>query len=247
MNNHENTVNLLRRLVQTGLVLSLATLSACASASSGASPSSAAAPVPTPAGLESLPAVVATPYSIQVAHQDSIRRPYTKADIEFMEGMIHHHSQAVKMSGWASTHGANESVQRLASRIILGQMTEINLMQQWLADRRQPVPTPDPNGMKMKMEGMGDMEHTMLMPGMLTDEQMKQLDAARGRDFDMLYLRYMIQHHSGAISMVEKLLATDGAAQDEFTYKFSAEVQAGQTTEIDRMQQMLDALTAGRS
>jgi uncharacterized protein (DUF305 family) len=91
------------------------------------------------------------------------------------------------------------------------------------------------------------MEHTMLMPGMLTDEQMKQLDAARGKDFDMLYLRYMIQHHSGAISMVEKLLATDGAAQDEFTYKFSAEVQAGQTTEIDRMQQMLDALTAGRS
>jgi uncharacterized protein (DUF305 family) len=226
--------------VRRGWALSLALLAACAPAA--ASRESAAVPVPP--GLEALPPVTTTPYSIQVAREDSIRRPYTTADIEFMTGMIHHHSQAVKISEWAHTHGASESVQRLASRIILGQMTEMTLMRQWLADRRQPVPDPNPDGMTMKMDNMGGMEHTMLMPGMLTEEQMKQLDAARGTVFDKLYLRYMIQHHSGAISMVEKLLATPGAAQDEFTFKFSAEVQAGQTTEIGRMQQMLDAITA---
>jgi uncharacterized protein (DUF305 family) len=224
-------------LIAAALVLLTAT--ACAPRAGGAP----AAPAPDAAAL---PEVVSTPYSIQVAREDSIRRPYTAADVEFMTGMIHHHGQAVKMSGWAPTHGASPEVQTLARRIILGQNTEINLMQQWLSDRRQPVPSPDPNGMKMKMDGMGGMEHTMLMPGMLTPEQMNALDGARGKTFDRLFLQYMIQHHQGAISMVDKLLATPGAAQDEFTYKFSAEVQAGQTTEIGRMQQMLDALTPGR-
>ena len=93
--------------------------------------------------------------------------------------------------------------------------------------------------MKMNMAGM---EHYVMMPGMLTDEQMKQLDAARGVEFDRLFLTFMMQHHRGAITMVDKLLNTPVAAQDEIVFKFANDVQADQTTEIDRMQQMLDAL-----
>ena len=176
---------------------------------------------------------------VEQARVDSIRRPYTAADIEFMSGMIGHHSQAVKMAGWCASHGANKSLQIFCGRIALGQTAEIGLMSNWLKDRNQPVPAPDPRGMKMIMDGK---EMFMMMPGMLTEEQMKQLDAARGVDFDRLFLTDMIQHHKGAISMVEKLEGTDGADQDEIVFKFSNDVQADQTTEIDRMQQMLDAL-----
>lgn len=176
---------------------------------------------------------------VEQARIDSLRRPYTAADIEFMSGMIGHHSQAVKMAGWCASHGANKSLQIFCGRIALGQTAEIGLMSNWLKDRNQPVPTPDPRGMKMVMDGK---EMYMMMPGMLTEEQMKQLDAARGVDFDRLFLTDMIQHHKGAISMVDKLESTDGADQDEIVFKFSNDVQADQTTEIDRMQQMLDAL-----
>jgi uncharacterized protein (DUF305 family) len=176
---------------------------------------------------------------VEQARVDSIRRPYTKADIEFMSGMIGHHSQAVKMAGWAPSHGASKSLQIFCGRIALGQTAEIGLMQAWLKDRNQPVPEPDPRGMKMTMDGH---DMFMMMPGMLTEAQMAQLDAARGVEFDRLFLTYMIQHHKGAITMVEKLNDTPGAAQDEIVFKFSNDVQADQSTEIDRMQQMLDAL-----
>ncbi len=176
---------------------------------------------------------------IEQARIDSLRRPYTAADIEFMSGMIGHHSQAVKMAGWCASHGANKSLQIFCGRVALGQTAEIGLMSAWLKDRNQPVPEPDPRGMKMVMDGK---EMFMMMPGMLTEEQMKQLDAARGGEFDRLWLTDMIQHHKGAISMVEKLEGTDGADQDEIVFKFSNDVQADQSTEIDRMQQMLDAL-----
>ncbi len=176
---------------------------------------------------------------VEQARVDSIRRPYTKADIEFMSGMIGHHSQAVKMAGWAPSHGASKSLQIFCGRIALGQTAEIGLMQNWLKDRNQPVPEPDPRGMKMTMDGH---DMFMMMPGMLTEAQMAQLDAARGVEFDRLFLTYMIQHHKGAITMVEKLNDTPGAAQDEIVFKFSNDVQADQSTEIDRMQQMLDAL-----
>jgi uncharacterized protein (DUF305 family) len=176
---------------------------------------------------------------VEQARIDSIRRPYTKADIEFMSGMIAHHAQAVKMAGWAESHGASKSLQIFCGRIAMAQTAEIGLMQQWLRERNQPVPEPDPRGMKMNMGGM---DQYMIMPGMLTEEQMKQLDAARGVEFDRLFLTFMIQHHKGAISMVETLNNSPGAAQDEIVFKFSNDVQADQTTEIERMQQMLDAL-----
>lgn len=153
-----------------------------------------------------------------------------------MTHMISHHAQAVVMAKMAPSHGASSAVQTLSGRIINAQNDEITLMQNWLRDRNQPVPEPKPMPMKMSMGGQ-DME--MLMPGMLTDAQMKALDAARGISFDTLFLRGMIQHHHGAITMVQKLFATPGAGQDEAVFKFANNVNVDQITEIRRMQQML--------
>ena len=178
--------------------------------------------------------------AMEKARADSARLPYTAADIHFMSGMIGHHAQAIKMAGWAESHGASPSVQTLAQRIINAQKDEIVTMQRWLRDRRQPVPEPDPAGLKMNMGGM---EHVMLMPGMLTPDQMSQLDAARGTEFDRLFLTYMIQHHRGAVRMVKELFATPGAGQDELVFKLASDVNVDQTTEIARMQRMLAVLT----
>jgi len=174
------------------------------------------------------------------ARADSARYPYTAADIHFMSGMIGHHSQAIAMSNMAPTHGASPAVQRLAERIINAQQDEIVTMQNWLRDRNQPVPSGKPGeamaGMSISMPGMN---HETLMPGMLTPEQMKELDAARGTDFDRLFLKYMLQHHRGAVSMVKDLFNTYGAAQDELVFKFANDVNVDQSTEIARMQLLL--------
>ena len=160
-----------------------------------------------------------------------------------MSGMIGHHAQAILMSRMAPTHGANAEIQRLAERIINAQQDEIAIMQDWLRVRRQPVPEAKPGPMKMIMNGQ---EHEMLMPGMLTDEQVRQLDAARGADFDELFLTLMIQHHRGATSMVKDLLASDGSAQDRTVFKLAADINVDQTTEIARMQRMLADLKMSR-
>jgi uncharacterized protein (DUF305 family) len=175
----------------------------------------------------------------QQARLDSIRRPYTQADIDFMSGMISHHAQAVEMANWAPSHGASPSLQIYCGRVAMAQTAEIGLMQKWLRDRHQVVPEADPKGMTMVMNGQ---KMVMTMPGMLTEDQMKMLDKARGREWDRLFLTFMIQHHQGAISMVDKLMNTDGAAQDELVFKFANDVQADQSTEIDRMRQMLEAM-----
>jgi uncharacterized protein (DUF305 family) len=170
------------------------------------------------------------------AQRDSLRYPYTAADIQFMSHMISHHAQAIAMAKLAPTHNAGDAVKRLAARIINAQTDEITIMQTWLRDRRQPVPEANPAGVKMTMGGM---EHMMLMPGMLTEEQMKELDAARGPDFDRLFLTFMIQHHRGAVVMVDELFAHKDSALNELVFKFAADVHADQTTEIARMTQML--------
>jgi uncharacterized protein (DUF305 family) len=170
------------------------------------------------------------------ARADSTRYPYTEADIRFMSGMIHHHAQAIKMARWAATHGASAAVQRLSERIINAQTDEIALMSNWLRDRGRPVPEPNPAGMTMVMAGA---EHVMLMPGMLTEAQMGELDGARAGEFDRLFLTYMIQHHRGAVVMVKELLGSPGAGQDELIFKFAADVNVDQTTEMNRMLQML--------
>lgn len=170
------------------------------------------------------------------ARADSLRYPYTKADIDFMAGMIHHHAQAIQIAEWAPSRGASPGLIRLTERVINAQKDEITLMSGWLRDRNQVVPEPNPAGMPMKM---GDMEHVMPMPGMLTPEQLKQLDAARGPEFDRLFLTFMIQHHRGAVEMVKTLLSSRGAALDETVFKLAADIEADQTTEIKRMMQML--------
>lgn len=180
--------------------------------------------------------------AVAQARADRVRHPYTAADVRFMSLMIGHHAQAIVMSRWAPTHGASPSVQTLASRIINAQQDEIATMQRWLRDRLQPVPEARPTGMKMVMDGV---EHEMLMPGMLTEPQMKQLDAARGAEFDRSFLTFMIQHHRGAVSMVKDLFDSYGAGQDETVFKFASDVNVDQSTEIARMQKMLAALMLG--
>ena len=160
------------------------------------------------------------------------------ADVHFMSGMIPHHAQAVLIAGWAPTHGARTDVRLLCERIVVGQRDEIALMQTWLRDHKQKVP--DANATHMKMT-MGGMEHDMLMPGMLTDEELAQLDKTRGPEFDRLFLAAMIRHHQGAITMVDQLFGTSGAGQDEVVFRFASDVYADQTTEIERMQKMLAA------
>ena len=180
-----------------------------------------------------------SPAAIAQAKRDSARRPYTRADVDFMSHMISHHAQAIVMASWAPSHGASPSVRTLCGRIINAQRDEIVSMQTWLRDRQLAVPAADPTGMRMSMGGM---DHNMLMPGMLTEAQMKELDASRGAEFDRLFLKYMIQHHKGALSMVDDLFESYGAAQDEIVFKFASDVQADQSTEIDRMELMLDAM-----
>ena len=164
------------------------------------------------------------------------RLPFSDADVEFMAGMIPHHAQAVIMAGWAPSHGARQDVAILCERIVVGQRDEIAMMQTWLSDRGQDVPEATSMRHKMTMNGA---THEMLMPGMLTDEEMAALDRARGPEFDRLFLVGMIKHHQGAIDMVDKLFKAYGAAQDETVYKFASDVYANQSIEIDKMHEML--------
>jgi len=188
----------------------------CALTAACASSSKKAALHPTPPGL---------------GHYD-----YSDADVEFMSGMIPHHAQAVIMAGWAPTHGARPDVAILCERIVVGQRDEIAMMRQWLADRGLEVPDATSTRHKMKM---GDMVHEMLMPGMLSDEEMAALDRSRGPEFDRLFLEGMIRHHQGAIDMVDVLFKSYGAAQDETVFKFASDVYADQGIEIAKMHEML--------
>ena len=161
------------------------------------------------------------------------RYPHTEADVRFMSSMIGHHAQALAMAALAPKNGASPAVVRLAERISAGQEDEIATMRQWLRDRGEPVP---------------DAHHAMhghTMPGMLTEAQMRELEQARTAAFDRLFLTYMIQHHRGAVAMVKQLYGTPGAAQDDTVFKFADDVGVDQTTEIARMERMLDALPAG--
>jgi uncharacterized protein (DUF305 family) len=166
------------------------------------------------------------------------RYPYSDADIDFMSGMIPHHAQAVIMAGWCESHGARPELVTLCGRISVAQQDEIRTMQEWLSDRGLPVPDATSTRHHMKMPN--GMEHDMLMPGMLTDAQMAALDAARGPEFDRLFLEGMIGHHQGAIDMVDVLFHSYGAAQDETVFKFANDVQADQSVEINVMKNLLE-------
>lgn len=244
------------------------------------------------------------------ARRDSTTLNYAKADVDFMQGMIAHHSQALIMSSLAKPNNASKSVQTLAARIINAQKDEIAIMQRWLSDRDETVPQvtvdglnliitpgktpsltfdqesvvhraheqmghgdhhakkPDekPEEMRDKMHAemdkelnhsshmghmanngtgggnmdMGGMMHDHSdMAGMLNQTQLEELAMAKGKDFDRLFLRYMIKHHAGAITMVNDLVRTDGAAQEVGIGKLAGDINVDQKTEIERMRLML--------
>lgn len=170
-------------------------------------------------------------------------RSFTEADVKFMTGMIAHHAQALIMSRLAPENGASPSIQRLASRIINAQQDEIATMQQWLRDRNQPVPKIEIDGLDLTVKIDGE-PYTMYkkMHGVLSQQQLEELAEAKNSAFDTLFLEYMIEHHSGAVHMVDNLFDTDGAAQDDQAFRLASDIQVDQRTEIDRMQQMLDEM-----
>ena len=170
---------------------------------------------------------------------------YTDADVKFMQGMIHHHAQAVEMVELLKTHTKTPDMQKLGQRIEISQRDEIKMMRHWLEAHGQDAP--DPLAHKdhdmASMPGMsGGAAPTMMMPGMLTAAEMQQLAAASGPDFDRLFLKGMIQHHGGALTMVKQLFATPGAAQEGDIFAFASDVDADQRMEIDRMTRMLEEL-----
>jgi uncharacterized protein (DUF305 family) len=167
---------------------------------------------------------------------DLVRYPYSEADVNFMAGMIPHHAQAVVIAGWAKSHGARPELQVLCERMVVAQRDEITFMRNWLRDRGETVPPADATHHRMKMNGM---EHDMLMPGMLTPEQLAELDKARGPEWDRLFITFMIRHHEGAIAMVDELFKSYGALQDDDVYTLASDIHADQTIEIERMQKML--------
>lgn len=180
--------------------------------------------------------------AIARARADSARMNVSEADVEFMQGMIHHHAQALVMSALAPTNGASPSIQTLTARITNAQRDEIWLMQRWLRERERPAPEVAADG---TIPGMDHSMH-MHMVGMLSPAQLDELRAARGPEFDRLFLTYMIQHHEGAVVMVEDLFTVDGAAQDDAVFRIASDIQVDQRTEIARMQRMLDAMDPQR-
>jgi uncharacterized protein (DUF305 family) len=173
------------------------------------------------------------------ARPDLVRQPYSEADIEFMSGMIPHHAQAVLIAGWAGSHGARPDIRTLCERQVIAQRDEIAFMRTWLRDRGQPVPDANATHHRMKMNGV---EHDMLMPGMLSAEQLAQLDKARGTEWDRLFLTFMIRHHEGALKMVDDLFKSYGAMQDDDVYKLASDIHADQEIEIERMHKLLAGL-----
>jgi uncharacterized protein (DUF305 family) len=162
--------------------------------------------------------------------------PRSSADVEFMQGMIMHHQQAVEMTALISSRTENKNLRSLGARISSSQSDEIKFMQRWLAARGEPI--------SMAMPGMPDMDksgHPMaLMPGMLTPEQMDALRKSKGSEFDHLFLTGMIQHHNGALIMVKDLFDTAGAGQDADLFNFATDADNTQRAEIKIMQSMLD-------
>ena len=210
-------------------------LAALSTACSGGRATQQAAPAP----LRPSPDSIARLEAAYRTHTDSARRRFTDADVAFMTGMISHHSQALVMAVLIPDRTTNPAIRTLGGRIINAQRDEIGLMQQWLRIRGLPVPRPDSAGaMAHDMHGA----HHGLMPGMLTPEQLQQLGQARAAAFDRLFLTLMIQHHNGAVTMVDSLISSPGSAQEETVFRLASGVRVDQVTEIDRMRLMLQAL-----
>src|SRR5580700_3045658 len=166
------------------------------------------------------------------------RAPF-KADVEFMQGMIMHHSQAVEMVALLRTRGKSPALKSFGEKISISQTDEIGFMQRWLESRGKPT-TMEMDHSHMSAADMKNMNMNMLMPGMLTPQQMNALAKARGAQFDHLFLTGMIQHHGGALTMVDDLFNTPGAGQDPVLFDFATDIVNTQSAEIKIMRGMLD-------
>jgi len=196
-------------------------------------------PDPTPVVVQ--PGAPGQPTKTLPSSTKAVLPPRSPKDVEFMQGMIMHHAQAVEMTALMDSHTTNKELRLLGARISHSQSDEIRFMKRWLEARGEPT-TMKMSGMDMSdmdMPGMDMSGHEMLMPGMLTAKQMDALRKAKGAEFDRLFLTGMIQHHTGALTMVKDLYNTASAGQDAELFGFTTDVDSGQRAEIRIMQNML--------
>jgi uncharacterized protein (DUF305 family) len=217
-------------LIAVAALICFLSLAVCAQQSD-----SDASPVVVQPGAPGQPTRILPPTTRAVLPPDSPK------NVEFMQNMIMHHAQAVEMSALIESRTENKELRLLGARISQSQSDEMNFMKRWLEIRKEPVSPSMPGMSNMDMPGM-DMsshQHHMLMPGMLTPKQMDALKKAKGAEFDQLFLKGMIQHHNGALTMVKELFETAGAGQDAELFNFATDVDSGQRAEIKIMQTML--------
>lgn len=237
----------LRRSRRAALVPMLAALAACAGGGSGGAAEPAPATTARPGGADDAPRIV------QPGAPGAATRPFdgtsladveglahTRADVAFMQGMIHHHAQALDMTALIEARTGNSAIRQMGLRMEISQQDEIALMERWLRDRGEEVPdwrAADAHA------GHGGLDHGAperpAMPGMLSPEQMARLEAASGEEFDRLFLELMIQHHQGALAMVQELFASPGAGQESRIFQIASEIDADQAIEIRRMRELL--------
>ncbi|MBV8206228.1 MAG: DUF305 domain-containing protein [Acidobacteria bacterium] len=211
-------------MLRTSLLILLACTAHSCAQSRQALPGSVVQPGPPGAPSKALPPATR-----------ASEAPVDAADIEFMQGMIMHHQQAVEMSGLISDRTRNKAMLDLGRRINLSQSDEIRFMHNWLAARGEPAAMPKP----MPMHAHGEDDSMPLMPGMLTRAQMDELRKAGGAQFDRLFLSGMIQHHRGALAMVKQLFDSGGSGQDPELFDFATDVDNTQRAEINLMEKML--------
>lgn len=187
-------------------------------------------------------AVLATTVAVGTPAIAQSAPTYTQADVRFMQGMIGHHAQALVMVALIPSRTNRADLRALGERIRVSQTDEIALMKQWLRDRNQQIPMAMSHSMGHAMQMPGMAMSDSLMPGMLTAQQMTDLANATGSGFETLFLKDMIQHHEGALTMVAQLLGTTGAGQEPEVFRFAAEVDTDQRAEIARMNALLNTL-----
>lgn len=165
--------------------------------------------------------------------------PRSRKDVEFMQGMIMHHAQAVEMTAFIESRTENKEIRLLGARISQSQSDEMSFMKRWLENRGEVISPAMPEMNMSEVNDSSHHNHHMMMPGMLTPKQMTALKNAKGREFDQLFLKGMIQHHQGALVMVKELFETSGAGQDAEIFNFATDVDSGQRAEIKRMETLL--------
>jgi uncharacterized protein (DUF305 family) len=218
-----------RALLAAGILAALFSLPVCAQQADPATP------VIVQPGAPGQPTRTLSPST------RAVLPPRSPKDVEFMQGMIMHHAQAVEMTALIESRTENKELRLLGARISHSQSEEIKFMKRWLEARGESTELPMPKMSGMDMPGMDMSSHPMLMPGMLTPKQMEALRKARGAEFDKLFLTGMIQHHGGALIMVKDLFDTAGAGQDAELFNFTTDIDSGQRAEIRIMQTMLGA------